>query len=493
MYVSLIGEDKDEVTKLVNAVVDTYLAKVVDHKHEDRVGHCNKLDDLRRERDRSARPVEQPAATGRAGRRHRGRKALSIRRQVWSRSTRSMADGAGAVREDARDERIEDGAGPLGKRRRGGAYGVRGERGRLADAQAQQLIGRLTSYRLIIEDLKRTMVPGSKMGAAKRQMMEAEMQQQYDQLGKEIRGQLKKRKHAEAEREVEKLETQVPLLTEQEQALSGRRGEAGKGSLARRPEMMESEWTRTSCGISTRLVASIAGEREKLKVELNSTPRIVRLQKAESPKEEYKRRDADAADRRVFPVRLLPAGVRRGALGRASRGASTPSRRWPRAGAVGDRLGAGESCPNPAAVGRQRQAHPDVAAAVDRIDRRHCGPAAPQGGNGTSEGGLRVSAVAGEGKTAPGHPDWPRPAPAICRRTVLVDFDLRAAGPGRGFRVPLGPGIEALRGNANVNGMVHPTGTEHLSVLSAGQCDRRAMAALANGGAAAVQPTSREV
>ena len=61
------------------------------------------------------------------------------------------------------------------------------------------------------------------------------------------------------------------------------------------------------------------------------------------------------------------------------------------------------------------------------------------------------------------------------------------------FGVPPEPGVcEALRGEGDLAGMIHPTGTDTCRVLPAGRCDRQAMAALANGGAGPLFKQLRE-
>jgi len=71
------------------------------------------------------------------------------------------------------------------------------------------------------------------------------------------------------------------------------------------------------------------------------------------------------------------------------------------------------------------------------------------------------------------------------RKTVLVDFDLRRPAFDEVFGVPLSPGIsEALRGECDLADLVHPTSTDNLWVVAAGRWDRRALASLSNGGAA---------
>ena len=70
------------------------------------------------------------------------------------------------------------------------------------------------------------------------------------------------------------------------------------------------------------------------------------------------------------------------------------------------------------------------------------------------------------------------------RRVVLVDFDLRRPAFDEVFGVPLSPGIsESLRheADAGIGELARATGTENLSVVTAGRWDRQALAALSNG------------
>ncbi len=96
---------------------------------------------------------------------------------------------------------------------------------------------------------------------------------------------------------------------------------------------------------------------------------------------------------------------------------------------------------------------------------------------------LVTSAVAGEGKTTVAT----QLATSLARsgrRTILVDFDLRRPAFDEVFGLPLEPGVsEVLRGDNGLGQPVHETGTENLSVMTAGRWDRYALASLANGSA----------
>ena len=91
---------------------------------------------------------------------------------------------------------------------------------------------------------------------------------------------------------------------------------------------------------------------------------------------------------------------------------------------------------------------------------------------------LVTSAMGGEGKTTLATQLAMSLARAH-RSTVLVDFDLRQPTLDAAMELPLAPGIcEALRGQGDVLGMVQPTRTEGVSVVTAGSWNRRVLAYL---------------
>jgi len=112
--------------------------------------------------------------------------------------------------------------------------------------------------------------------------------------------------------------------------------------------------------------------------------------------------------------------------------------------------------------------------------------------SGTARVVLVSSASGGEGKTTLAT----QLAMSLARngrRTALVDFDLRRPAFDEVFGLPLEPGVsEILRRQSECSAAVRSTGTDNLSVVTAGQWDRVALAALANGAAEKVFETLRE-
>jgi capsular exopolysaccharide synthesis family protein len=78
------------------------------------------------------------------------------------------------------------------------------------------------------------------------------------------------------------------------------------------------------------------------------------------------------------------------------------------------------------------------------------------------------------------------------RRTLLVDGDLRKPAIHMLFDMPLSAGVcEVLRGEAEIDAVVHPAQVEGMWVMLAGQCDQQAIASLAKESAAALFRTLR--
>jgi polysaccharide biosynthesis transport protein len=103
-----------------------------------------------------------------------------------------------------------------------------------------------------------------------------------------------------------------------------------------------------------------------------------------------------------------------------------------------------------------------------------------------------TSAVNGEGKTTLTY-QLAMSLARAGRRTLLVDFDLRQPTFDEVFGVPRTPGLsEILRGECDLTNCIHATGTENLSVLTAGCWDRFALAALANNSVASMFKELRE-
>jgi len=93
-----------------------------------------------------------------------------------------------------------------------------------------------------------------------------------------------------------------------------------------------------------------------------------------------------------------------------------------------------------------------------------------------------TSALKGEGKTSLAC-HLARSLARAGRRTLLVDCDLRTPAAHRVFGEPVDPGFsELLRGEVLATDVIRPTPVKDLWILTAGQCDVRALQALALDG-----------
>ena len=243
--------------------------------------------------------------------------------------------------------------------------------------------------------------------------------------------------------------------------------------------MMRSELKNLDAVLET-----VSEEREKLKVELHSAPRIIVLQPAEKPETEYRRSLRwsvmgmsammgfflpvigivfwDVRSQRINAVSEISHGLGMPVLGSIP---AIPAQVLRRLGAPTKR----------SQVWRLR-----LTESVDGIAARLLCKVEP----GQTRVVLVSSAMPAEGKTTLST-QLAMSLARHLRRTVLVDFDLRRPVLDGVFGLPLEPGVcDALRGKSDVADLIRPTSTEHLAVLTAGRWDRLALASLANGAGA---------
>ena len=226
---------------------------------------------------------------------------------------------------------------------------------------------------------------------------------------------------------------------------------------------------------------NLDNEREKVKVELNSAPRIVLSERAEDPllPSNLLLRAAlsvlamlaafccpavvvvlwDARTRRINTADDVSQGLRLPVIGsvplipaRVIRQLGSPSRRY-------------------------QSWHVRLTESVNGITARILHKA--------ELGQCRVimvsSATGGEGKTTLAT-QLAMSLARTKRRIVLVDFDLRRPAFDGLFGVPLEPGVcDVLRHQNTVSELVRPSGTENLDVVTAGRWDRHTLASLSNG------------
>ena len=317
-------------------------------------------------------------------------------------------------------------------------------------------------------------------------------QQQYDEMSKNLQQQIREKKRVDTERDIVRMENEVAILKEQESQFRADVDRLRREAESMGKKSIDVEMVRAEIANLNQVVTSLVDEREKLKVEVNSPPRITVPQWAEKPDVESQVAIRwaisglagvggfflpvlgiviwDTRAKRVNTVTEVSQGLRLPVIGAVP---TIPAQ-------VLRRLGSSSK--------RSQTWRLRLTESIDGIAARLLRQAETE----QTKVILVSSALAGEGKTTLATQIAMSLARHL-RSTVLVDFDLRRPAMDGIFGLPLEPGVcEALRSKGDVSGMIHETSTEHLSVMPAGRWDRQAMAALANGAAGPLFKQLRE-
>ncbi|MBN1394771.1 MAG: P-loop NTPase [Pirellulales bacterium] len=310
------------------------------------------------------------------------------------------------------------------------------------------------------------------------------LQQQYNRRVEELRVKAQEKKRTEIETAVLELETTLASFHEQYELLTKdilERVEKAKsfGETNVDIEMLQAELRQQEL-----MAAELASERDKLKVELRSKPRISELGTVEKPLV------ASNTLMRIFftvfvsLVSFAVPGlvitffdVRAGRIN--SSDDVTHKLQLPVIGSV-PRIPAQVIHHLASPSKRYRNWHLRLTESIDGIAARLL----HESDQKLSHVIMVSSASGGEGKTTLAT-QLALSLARTGRRTVLVDFDLRRPSFDEVFGAPLSPGVsELLRGQNGVDEIINPSAAENLSVVTAGQWDRQALASLANGNAA---------
>ena len=363
------------------------------------------------------------------------------------------------------------------------------------DPMSRQLADELMARKMEMDQLGNVVKKGAKSSSLKRYQSQMDtVQREYDEMGKTLREKVRDRKRAEAQRDIKLAESEQAILAEQERQFQKLVDQQRKEAEAIGGKSIDIEMLRGELKNLEAVLASISEEREKLKVELHSAPRIAVIQPAEVPELEHNRvlRWVLVGMSAMVGFCLPVAGIalldvrtqRINAVSEISRGLGVPV------------LGSVPAIPAQvlrrlgAPTKRSQVWRLRLTESVDGIAARLLCKAEP----GQARVMLVSSAMPGEGKTTLAT-QLAMSLARHLRRTLLIDFDLRRPVLDGVFGQPLEPGVcDALRGKSDVGGLVRPTSTEHLSVLTAGRWDRLALASLANGaGGRIVSATSAAV
>ena len=361
------------------------------------------------------------------------------------------------------------------------------------DPVARQLFVELGWRKLDQVYMEGAVVSGAKTRMSDRSQQDIKtMQEQYDARRAELADMVRQKNRSKVQMDVQRLEAGLAVSTEQEKtqqdAVDKQQMEAERfGSSTVDIEMMRSDIKNLETTLS-----ALANEREKLRVEVHSTPRITapfgRAEPPELPSNELMRRALTAMAMLAGFGAPAVAVVFWDARAKRINNAADVGRRL-RLSVIGwmpliparviRRLGSPSR--------RNRTWHMRLTESVDGIAARVLRKAEMEQ--------CRVimvsSAAGGEGKTTLAT-QLAMSLARAGRKTVLVDFDLRRPAFDEVFGLPLEPGVcEVLRQKNAVSAFVHQT-ADNLAVVTAGRWDRSALASLSNGAAAAMFKQLRE-
>jgi len=493
MEVGMRSHDKNQATKIVNAVVNAYVNEVVNKERDQREKRLAKLEQaagkvretVRRKRS-ELNDFAQIQGTG-------DPETLDLKQRIavqdWADHQRQLSQVTFAMRQA-----------------QGQVEGIKSllhyvDQREIAKAELDQLLRNDPMARTMYEELafrrmdmgytESVVRPGADLRSVKRATSGVQfVEDQLDGLTDRLREQLRQMKRAELteklrakEVEAESLVAQREILVREVEAKKAEAQSLGGSSVDL--EMMRAEIENLDL-----VHASSEGEIERGKVELNQTPRVTLIQPAEEPETPVNFVPRLALTGLVFILGVcLPSGlvlfwdVRKRLVNspeEVSRLVGLPVMgtlpQVPRrlVQRLGDRTGE--------AQGWKAQ----LSEAVDGVAARLLRQAALD----ECRVVLITSAVGGEGKTSLAT----QLAMSLAhrgRKTVLVDCSLRRPAIDGIFNLPLRPGVsEFLRGEAGLT--VKGTSVRNLSVVTAGRWNRPAVTALAGESAAALFDRLRE-
>jgi len=296
----------------------------------------------------------------------------------------------------------------------------------------------------------------------------------------ELSTKLHKKSRVNMDPQIAELKSRVDILVAQEKAAVKDLDEQRRKAELVGNSSIDVEMMRNELQYLDKVLAPIAEEREKLKVELRSTPRITLIQRPSPPKVPSSKPRLRAVASAGLGGLFLPIFLvlwwdvrkqRINSLVDLSRGLGLTV------------VGALPRLPQEMLVRtarpskRHRKRRDSLDHAVDSIAARLC-----LRKDGECVRVLMVSSAAqGEGKTTLAVQLATRLA-RTGERTLLVDFDLRRPSIHRIFGLPRGPGVsECIQKEFEVSQVAHPTDAENLSVITAGNELSDSLGPLANG------------
>ncbi len=484
MRVSLSGQDPQEVTQLVLAVVNAYLREVVHVEQQENRRRLDDLDrlfaqretDLRAERGELRKLAEQLGAAESDTLTFKAERTLeeyaALRQQQMRVQFELLRTQGELAAQQGSLERLDETQ----------VSDVMLAMYAKDDSSSRQLADQLAHIQKMYEYEKEAVVPGAAQHhIERRQRNLATLEEQYTEQQKQLREELMYHRRASVEDYLGRLERTIRTLEEQEKIIAAEVDRVREEAERLGTSSIDIEMMRVNITNMERILGEIASEREKLRVEVNTEARVTELIPAREPV------SADA-NRRI-PLAVLSGLFAFGLPLFCVAWWDARSRRINEAEEVSRELGLTVLGAVPVIPHRvisqlnsPSKRHEEwqnrLTEAVDGIMARLLRKAATEDMRTV----LVTSAISGEGKTT----FATQTAMSLARnghRTMLVDFDLRRPTLHQVFDLGIEPGIcEILRGECELTGAVQEAGNR-LSFLPAGRWDRKAMAALTNGAA----------
>ncbi|MEI8373570.1 MAG: AAA family ATPase [Planctomycetota bacterium] len=488
MQVSAMEPDREDAAVIVNAVVDAYMNEVVNYDRQQRRDRLSDLQQISAEKENEVRTKREQL------KRELENIGAGDDQTMVARSTLAVSMYA-AFQQQFQGMRSEHRVllGRLQEAKRTLAELATAE---IPETEVVVLLNSNPIYRdlqsrlTFLEGLSRlhmeAAAPGTKqpVGFARSKAELESAKAQLLTLEQKSTEQVRGAKRIELEREVHRLESRVDISTGQVAAFEKEVERKGNEADSVGRSSVAAQMARAEVDNIERILHGVAEERERLRVELKSAPRVAVLGDRNAPaaipeNEMRDLRSAFIALGSLFAMFVPALGMVVWDLRKDRINTSSDvSKRLkiPVIGAVPmipamamRRLG---DATRRSQIWKMRFTEAVDGVAARLLRKAECDQTRVV---------LITSALSGEGKTTLATQLAMSLARAQ-RKIVLVDFDLRQPTLDGAMGLPLGPGIcEALRGEGDILDMVRQTEIEGLSAVTAGSWNRQVLAALSNG------------
>lgn len=483
MQVSVTSEKGDEAAALVNAIVDAYMEEVVDVEQNERRNRLGELDQLFVEKESEVRKLQNDLKQLSAQLETGDSQALTLKQQITLQQFSTYRGELVAVSlkimrtqgEIALKNAIRDKAAQIQI-----TESEIDAAGRV-DPVMVQLQMRQAELKALTAQMRETVRPefaGRYEGRYSREL--ADIDAKIQARREELKQELEKKRLATLDEDIERLKFEMAILEQQQSQLQQEVEEVRKTAEAFGKGSIEVEFLRAEVDLARKTLATIAEERNKLRIELRSKPRITLVQRAESPRISDQDRRLQLSILGGLGGFCLPGfailwwDTRRKTVNNSTEVAKD---------AGVEILGTVPLLPKRAtrALASQSKRHRHWRAVFSEAVRHVAARLIRSPDGDKSKVILVTSAVGGEGKTTLSS-QLAATLAEMGQNVVLVDFDLRRPSLDAVFGVDRSPGVsEILRAEVTLEETIQATHLDNLSLVAAGTWSRYGMAVLANG------------